>query len=132
VRTGRSKQPLTVLPADQEKLELLARRPKTAQRMALRSKIVLRAAQGLANQEIARQLDVTGTTVGKWRERYRIRGMEGLGDDPRPGTPRKITDTQVEAAVTQTLEHTLAGQESRTQPERGGAHLAHLRSPASS
>jgi len=104
VRTGRPKPPLTVLPADQEKLELLARRPKTAQRMALRSKIVLRAGKGLANQEIARQLNVTGATVGKWRERYRIRGMGGLCDDPRPGTPRKITDTQVEEAVTQTLE----------------------------
>ena len=104
MRTGHPKLPLTVLPADQEKLELLARRPKTAQRMALRSKIVLRAGKGLANQEIAWQLDVTGATVGKWRERYRIRGMEGLCDDPRPGTPRKITDTQVEEAVTQTLE----------------------------
>ena len=93
MRTGRPKPPLTVLPADQEKLELLARRPKTAQRMALRSKIVLRAGKGLANQEIARQLNVTGATVGKWRERYRIRGMGGLCDDPRPGTPRKITDT---------------------------------------
>jgi transposase len=104
MRTGRPKQPLTLVPADKEKLAMLARRPKTAQRLALRSKIVLRAAEGLPNQEIAQDLGVTGATVGKWRERYRLRGMEGLSDDPRPGTPRKITDAKVEEAVTQTLE----------------------------
>jgi transposase len=104
MRTGRPKNPLTVKPADQEKLQLLARRPKTAQRVALRCKIVLGAAQGLPNQEIARRLGVTGATVGKWRERYRLEGMEGLSDEPRPGTPRKITDAKVEEAVTQTLE----------------------------
>ncbi|MDQ2840293.1 MAG: helix-turn-helix domain-containing protein, partial [Acidobacteriota bacterium] len=82
----------------------MARRPKTAQRVALRSKIVLRAAEGLPNQEIARRLGVTGATVGKWRERYRMHGMKGLADDSRPGTPRKITDAKVEEAVTQTLE----------------------------
>ena len=104
MRTGRPKKTLTVKPADREKLELLARRPKTAQRVAIRSKIVLRAAEGLPNQEIARQLGITGATVGKWRERYREHGMEGLSDEPRPGTPRKITDAKVEEAVTQTLE----------------------------
>jgi len=104
MRTGRPKKPLTVKPVDREKLELLARRPKTAQRVAIRSKIVLRAAEGLPNQEIARRLGVTGATVGKWRERYRAKGMEGLADGPRPGTPRKITDAKVEEAVTQTLE----------------------------
>jgi transposase len=104
VRTGRPKQPLIVESADREKLILLARRPKTAQRAAIRSKIVLRAAEGLSNQEIARQLGITGSTVGKWRERYRLHGMKGLADDSRPGTPRRITDAKVEEAVTRTLE----------------------------
>jgi transposase len=104
MRTGRPKQPLLLDPADKEKLTLLARRPKTAQRVAVRSKIVLRAAEGLSNQEIAQQVGVSGATVGKWRERYRVGGMDGLSDEPRPGAPRKITDAQVEQAVTQTLE----------------------------
>ena len=104
MRTGRPKQPLILEPEDKAKLELLARRPKTAQRSALRAKIVLRAAEGLANQDIARRLGITGSTVGKWRERFRVRGMEGLTDEPRPGAPRKITDEAVERAVTQTLE----------------------------
>jgi transposase len=104
VRTGRPKQPLTVDGADREKLTLLARRPKTAQRTATRARIVLGAAEGLSNQEIAQRLGITGSTVGKWRERYRQRGMRGLADDSRPGTPRKITDAMVEKAVTRTLE----------------------------
>jgi transposase len=104
MRTGRPKQPLILDAADEEKLTLLARRPKTEQRAAVRSKIVLRAAEGLSNQDIAGQLGVTGSTVGKWRERYRLLGMRGLADDSRPGTPRSITDKKVEEAVTRTLE----------------------------
>ena len=104
MRTGRPKKPITLQPAERQKLEMLARRPKTAQRLALRSKIVLRAADGSSNQEIARQLGCTGATVGKWRERFRQQGLDGLADEPRPGAPRQITDTQVEEAVTRTLE----------------------------
>ena len=104
MRTGRPKKSLTLVPADKEKLTMLSRRPKSAQRVALRSKIVLRAVEGQSNQEIARNLGITGATVGKWRERFRLRGLEGLSDEPRPGAPRKITDAQVEAAVTRTLE----------------------------
>ena len=104
MRTGRPKKPLTIGPADREKLQMLARRPKTAQRLAIRSKIVLQAGQGTPNHEIARQLGVTGATVGKWRERFRVYGLDGLGDETRPGAPRKISDAQVEEAVTRTLE----------------------------
>ena len=104
MRTGRPKKPITVQSAERQKLEMLARRPKIAQRLALRSKIVLRAADGHSNQEIARQLGCTGATVGKWRERFRHHGLDGLADEPRPGAPRRITDTEVEEAVTRTLE----------------------------
>ena len=104
MRIGRPLQPVNLLPTDKEKLTLLARRPKSAQRVAVRSKIVLRAAEGQSNQEIARGLGITGATVGKWRERFRVQGMEGLSDEPRPGAPRQITDLQVEEAVTRTLE----------------------------
>lgn len=104
MRTGRPKKPLTVEPVDREKLQMLVRRPKTAQRLAIRSKIVLQAVEGSPNQEIARRLGVSGATVGKWRERFRLHGLDGLGDESRPGAPRRITDTQVEEAVTRTLE----------------------------
>jgi transposase len=109
MRTGRPKKPITLQAADKEKLEMLARRPKTAQRLAMRSKIVLRAAEGLPNGEIARRLGVTGATVGKWRERFRQHGLDGLSDEARPGAPREISDAQVEEAVTRTLEAAPAG-----------------------
>ncbi len=99
MRTGRPKQPLILEPGDKTKLELLARRPKTAQRAALRAKIVLRASEGLTNQDIARRLGVTGTTVGKWRERFRARGMEGLTDEPRPGAPRVCHPARLQSVV---------------------------------
>lgn len=104
MRTGRPKKPLELSNEERQKLEMWARRPKTSQRVALRSKIVLRCAAGLSNKEVARQLEVNRATVGKWRERFRAKGLEGLVDEPRPGAPRKITDSQVEEVVTRTLE----------------------------
>ena len=104
MRTGRPKKPLTVEAADREKLQMLACRPKTAQRLAMRSKIVLQAAEGSPNHEIARRLGISGATVGKWRERFHGRGLDGLGGESRPGAPRKITGAKVEEAVTRTLE----------------------------
>ena len=71
---------------------MLARRPKSAQAMAMRARIVLSCGQGLSNAEVARMLHLTGATVGKWRERFREFGLDGLLDEPRAGAPRKITD----------------------------------------
>ena len=51
-----------------------------------------------------RSLQITGATVCKWRERFRVNRLEGLLDEPRPGAPRSITDKQVEAVITKTLE----------------------------
>ena len=101
---GRPTIPLDVTKEEREKLMLLARRPKTSQAMALRARIVLAAEAGLNNSEVAAKLSVTKPTVGKWRERFRLHRLEGLLDEPRPGAPRSITDKQVEAVVTKTLE----------------------------
>jgi transposase len=103
---GRPKKPLTLTNEEREKLEQWARRPKTAQRLALRSRIVLRCAEGLSNQAVARELRITGATVCKWRERFRAGRLEGLADEPRPGAPREITDAQVDDLITRTLEST--------------------------
>ena len=54
------------------------------------------------NREVAERLNITG--VGKWRERFRKSGLEGLLDEPRVGAPRKIDDRKIEAVVTKTLE----------------------------
>jgi transposase len=106
MRTGRPKRPLDLAHEERVKLEQWARRPKTAQRLALRSRIVLRCAEGLSNQAVARELRISGATVCKWRERFRTARLEGLADEPRPGAPREITDAQVEDLITRTLEST--------------------------
>ncbi len=104
MRTGRPKKLLILQVQDKEKLELIARRPKTSQRAAQRARIVLACARGLNNAQAAREVSVSVATVGKWRARYVALGMESLGDAPRCGAPRQISDGQVEAVVTKTLE----------------------------
>jgi transposase len=96
--------PLALTDDERAKLEAWARRPKTAQRLALRSRIVLAAAAGRSNTEIAAELRVTMPTVGKWRRRFLEDRLQGLADEPRPGAPRGITDAQVEEVITRTLE----------------------------
>src|SRR2546423_14566532 len=98
-RTGRPKQPVVLEPAEREQLERWARRPKTEQRLALRSRIVLRCADGLDNDEVAAELQVHAKTVGKWRRRFLARRLDGLCDDPRPGVPRTVLDEKVEEIV---------------------------------
>ena len=89
---------------EREKLAMLARRPKTGQAVAMRARIVLGCDEGLSNGAVAKRLQITGATVCKWRERFRVNRLEGLLDEPRPGAPRSITDKRVEAVVTKTLE----------------------------
>ena len=95
---------LTLTDDERSKLDAWARRPKTAQRLALRSRIVLAAADGHSNTTIATDLRVTLPTVGKWRQRFLAKRLDGLTDEPRPGPPRTITDVHVEEVVTKTLE----------------------------
>ena len=104
MRTGRPIKPLPLTENDKTKLEMIARRPKTDQRTALRARIVLACARGASNQKVAASLHVTAQTVGTWRERFRTGGLGALGDLPRSGPPRKITDAKVEEVITRTLE----------------------------
>lgn len=103
---GRPKAELVVTAAEREVLAQWVRRPKTAQALAQRARIVLACASGAANTAVAARVRVTQQMVGKWRARFVRRRLEGLLDEPRPGTPRRITDTQVEAVVRDTLEAT--------------------------
>jgi transposase len=89
---------------EREVLEAWARRQKTANALAMRSRIVLAAAAGESNTKIAEQLGVHRNTVGTWRRRFGESGLDGLLDEPRPGQPRKITDAKVEEVITKTLE----------------------------
>lgn len=104
MKTGRPLRELVLSDDEREKLEQWTRRPKTSQRLALRSRIVLACASGLSNTEVARRLHVTMPTVGKWRSRFLEDRLEGLVDEPRPGAPRSVLDRHVEEVVTRTLE----------------------------
>ena len=92
---------------EREVLERWARRPKSAQALALRCRVVLAAAEGATSKEIASKLGCNANTVGKWRGRFARRGLDG--DEPRPGKPRSISDRDVERVLVKTLEEQLAG-----------------------
>ena len=99
---------VTISLSDDEgaELEALSRRRKTSQGLARRARIVLAAAEGLENKEIAVRLEASADTVGKWRRRYAAEGLDGLYDEPRPGAPRQIGDDAIAEAVRLTLEET--------------------------
>src|SRR2546428_171219 len=103
---GRPLAPLDLNQDQREALERWARRPKTSQALALRSRIVLRSAAGLPNRRVAWELGVTAQTVGKWRSRFMAGGLDGLLDEPRPGAPRRVSDADVERVLVKTLEET--------------------------
>ncbi|HEX6682985.1 MAG TPA: helix-turn-helix domain-containing protein, partial [Candidatus Limnocylindrales bacterium] len=103
---GRPKAPLILSDVERETLQRWARRPKTAQALALRARIVLTCAQGKANKDVAAELGIWPQLVTKWRARFVERRLEGLSDEPRPGAVRKITDERVEAVIVTTLEET--------------------------
>ena len=91
---------------ERAQLEAWARRPSSAQALALRSRVVLAAAGGQNNTEIARELGIGRPMVTKWRNRFAAHRLDGLTDEPRPGRPRTITDEQVEEVIIKTLETT--------------------------
>lgn len=106
MRLGRPLTPFTLTAEERSMLESWARRRTTAQALALRARIVLYAAAGESNSVIARRERVTRPTVGKWRARFLRKRLDGLIDEPRPGVPRRITDTHIEDVITKTLEST--------------------------
>ncbi len=103
-RRGRPTAELVLSDEEREILERWARRPKSAQALAVRCRIVLACAGGASNSEVADRLGVHETTVGKWRARFLAKRLDGLVDEPRPGAPRTITDADVERVIVATLE----------------------------
>jgi transposase len=87
-------------------LEAWTRRRTSAQALAQRSRIVLLAAEGLKNTEIAERVGVSRNMAATWRSRFARHRLDGLTDEPRPGRPRTISDEQVDAVITKTLEST--------------------------
>jgi transposase len=86
---GRRSPFQVVLAAEERRvLEARVRRPKAEQRQVLRAQIVLAAAQGEQNKQIAERLGIAPNTALKWRKRFFQEGLAGLADRDRPGRPR--------------------------------------------
>jgi len=103
---GKPAVAIELTPAERRELESLTRRRATAQGLARRARIVLAAAEGLENKAIVARLGVDANTVGKWRRRFAERRLDGLYDEPRPGTPRQIGDDEIAEVIRRTLEET--------------------------
>ena len=95
---------ITLSEVERSTLERLVRRRKVSRGDALRAEIVLCAAEGMNNCEIADAVGVTRQTVRTWRDRFAQHRLDGLDDEPRCGAPRKIGDDRIEAIVVKTLE----------------------------
>jgi transposase len=100
--------PVVLTAEERVQLEAWARRAKSANALAMRSRIVLSAADGLGNTAIAARLGIALSSARKWRSRFLAERLDGLVDEPRPGRPRTVSDEQVEAVITRTLESTPA------------------------
>ena len=94
---------------ERAELERIIRRRSAGQALVQRARIVLACAEpGATNAGVARALGVSRPIVTTWRARFAVHRLDGLGDAPRPGAPRRVGDDQIERLITLTLE---------TQPE---------------
>ncbi|SRR5712692_3078438 len=73
------------------RLEAIARKYTSSYRDVVRAKIILYAADGLANDQIGARLDMPRQIVSKWRKRFFEQGLPGLEEKPRRGRPARFS-----------------------------------------
>ena len=100
---GRPKTALVLSEDERIQVSSLTKSRTLPHAIVARAKVVLWAAEGDSNTEIANRLQWTNATVGKWRRRFIERRLPGLYDELRPGRPRSIEDEQVAALLKRTL-----------------------------
>jgi len=91
VMSRRSPFVIVLSDAERHRLEVLVRKQTAERRMVDRARIVLSAADGVANVAIAERAGVAVNTVSKWRKRYFEEGIDGLADRQRSGRPRRFS-----------------------------------------
>jgi len=89
---------------EERELRAVLRTPSASQQKALRARIVLAAAEGRSNTQIAGEVGVSLPTVGLWRRNFLARRIDGLADAPRSGRPREIADKDIARVLAATLE----------------------------
>jgi hypothetical protein len=92
-------QQLGLRPGDRELLESWTRSSSIRAGIAQRARIVLLAADGVSNTEIADRVGVSRPTVIGWRDRYARSGVSGLEDERRSGRPRTVDQAKILAAT---------------------------------
>jgi transposase len=90
---------LVLREGDRDRLAELARLPSVPSGLARRARLVLLAAGGMPNAQIARAVGVSRPTVIGWRDRYQRGGIAALEDEPRPGRPAEISEADVVVAT---------------------------------
>lgn len=101
---GRPLQDITLTPEMEHQLTSMVRSRSLPQGLVRRAQIVLLAAQGMSNSDIAVSLGLSRPTVGLWRKRFIGQGLMGLYEELRSGAPRSIDDEQIATLLRQTLE----------------------------
>ncbi len=105
--TMRKAESITLSEAERSELEKLARGRSVPTRLVQRSRIILKAASGMQNKEIAEELEISRPTVQLWRERFLALRVNGLEKDaPRPGRIPEISEQKVNEIVEATLHTT--------------------------
>ncbi len=104
-------KPIQLSSDDDRRLRILSKRKRVEARVQIRSRIVLLAAAGMTDKDIAQKLDIGRRVVARWRARFLAAGVDGLLQDAtRPGRPRTARNAvNVEQVVRITLENTPAG-----------------------
>ena len=97
-------------PEQQAQLEGLATSRSLPHALVMRARVVLMAAEGMQNIDIASKVGMTRETVGKWRKRFTEYGLEGLHDELRAGRPRTVSDERIALLLNKTL---------KTKPKNG-------------
>jgi len=87
------KSPYSIVLTEQErkKLESIAQKYTAPYFAVVRARIVLLAAQGLSNDQIADKFDLPRQIVSKWRKRFFEKRLDGLTDQPRSGRPARFS-----------------------------------------
>ena len=127
----RTAAPIRLHPEQRTALEQIARQRSLPARLVERARIVLRAAEGLENKQIAAQMGIMPEKAARWRKRFLEGGIVALEKDaPRPGRTRTIGERQVRKIVEMTLHQKPANAthwSTRTMAEASGISEASVR-----
>src|SRR5713226_1666294 len=107
---SRTASPIVLSPEERSTLDTWAHGRSLPLRLVQRAQIIRMAADGISNQEIAHEMEISRPTVQLWRERFLALRLPGLKQDaPRPGRIPKIPARKIQAVVKATLHTTPPG-----------------------